>query len=222
MLADLVPTGVAVEETRQDGAYALLAEEASLVSAARPSRVAEFATTRGCARSALRRLGYPPGPILRGRGGAPVWPDGVVGTLTHCAGYRAAAVATVAVVRGIGADAEPHAPLPAGVERLVAVADEREQIVALGVSHPDVCWDRVLFCVKEAVYKAWFPLALRWLNFADVTVRLRVDGTYRARLSAPTEPDLIAAMDGRWSVGSHVLAVAALPADPDGRGAVGR
>ena len=55
-LADLVPDGVAVVETSEDGGYALLPEEASLVGTARPERVAEVATTRGCARSALRAI----------------------------------------------------------------------------------------------------------------------------------------------------------------------
>lgn len=218
-LADLVPHGVAVVETSEDGGYALLPEEAPLVATARPERVAEFATTRGCARSALRRLGYPPGPILRGPGGAPTWPVGVVGTLTHCASYRAAAVAPLSVVQSIGADAEPHAPLPTGVERLVTVPSEREQLAALRVGHPDVCWDRLLFCAKEALYKAWFPLTHRWLNFADVTVDLRADGTYVARLSAPTELDPLAAMVGRWSVGPRLLAVATLSPDPAAAGA---
>ena len=31
-------------------------------------------------------------------------------------------------------------------------------------------WDRILFCAKEATYKAWFPLTRRWLGFEDAHI----------------------------------------------------
>jgi 4'-phosphopantetheinyl transferase EntD len=60
--------------------------EADLVADAVEKRRREFVTTRRCARQALAQLGVPPVPIRPGPGRAPVWPAGVVGSLTHCAG----------------------------------------------------------------------------------------------------------------------------------------
>lgn len=75
-------------------------------------RQREFATARSCARTALARLGVPPVPVLASPRGAPRWPAGVVGSITHCDGYRAAAVAYTRDVVSLGIDAEPDEPLP--------------------------------------------------------------------------------------------------------------
>src|SRR5688500_16527321 len=92
MLEELVPTSVATAEAFEDDGAAPLPEERNLVARAVEPRRREFGTTRACARTALGRLGVDPVPIPRGPGGAPRWPAGIVGSLTHCAGYRAAAV----------------------------------------------------------------------------------------------------------------------------------
>ncbi|MGH3416365.1 MAG: 4'-phosphopantetheinyl transferase family protein, partial [Actinocrinis sp.] len=116
-------------------------------------------------RQGLARLGRPPAPILPGDHGAPQWPDGVVGSMTHCAGYRAAVVANRADLITIGVDAEPHDALPPEVLDTVTLPEERAQLARLVARHPGVHWDRLLFSAKESVYKAWFPLTRRWLDF---------------------------------------------------------
>ena len=88
--------------------------------------------------------------------------------MTHCAGYRAAAVARSGDLAAVGIDAEPHAPLPPDVLELVARPEERVELTALEEARPDLHWDRILFSAKEAVFKAWFPLTRRWLDFTDV------------------------------------------------------
>ena len=113
MLEQILPPAVAVVETFGDlpGAT-LFPEEEAAIARAVPKRRREFATGRGCARAALNRLGEPPVPILRGPQGAPLWPAGVVGSITHCDGYRAAAVARTSDIATVGLDAEPDKPLP--------------------------------------------------------------------------------------------------------------
>ena len=73
-----------------------------------------------------------PQPVLPGERGAPRWPAGVVGSMTHCAGYRAAALVRAADLASLGIDAEPHGPLPEGVLRRVALPAERERLRAAG------------------------------------------------------------------------------------------
>ena len=69
-----------------------LPEEEPLIARSVPKRRNEFVTVRHCARVAMEQLGVPPSPILKGEKGEPQWPRGVVGSLTHCEGYRAAVV----------------------------------------------------------------------------------------------------------------------------------
>ncbi|MBE1876188.1 4'-phosphopantetheinyl transferase family protein [Myceligenerans pegani] len=147
--------------------------EADLVAAAVEGRRREFVTTRRCARQALAQLGLPPVAIRPGPGRAPRWPTGVVGSLTHCTGYRAAAVARAEDVSAVGIDGEPHAPLPGGVLESVVVPGETEMLRRITRVDPTTHWDRLLFSAKESVYKAWFPLTGRWLGFEDA--RLEID-----------------------------------------------
>ncbi len=210
LIAEILPDRVNSAEAFDDLTPApLFVAEDELLAGAGPKRRGEFATVRRCARSALGELGIPPGPLLRGAGGAPVWPVGVVGSMTHCAGYRAAAVARAGELDMLGIDAEPALPLPHGVLGLVAAPEERDQLAALARVAPEVCWDRLLFCVKEAVYKAWFPLTKRWLGFRDAVVEIDAGGGFSARLRPDipraAEPDRFA---GRWLTGGDLVVAA--------------
>lgn len=218
-LATLLPAGVAVAHCRgdelPDGDLGLYPGEESIVARAVDKRRREFVVARACARQALRRLGAPAGAIPKGSAGEPQWPPGVVGSITHCAGYTGAAVARRSDLLAIGVDAEPNEPLPDGVLRLTAAAGERAQLDSLAAQDPAVHWGRLLFCAKEALFKAWYPVQQQWLGFADATIRLEPAGTFRARLTAPT-PDAgrFADCPGRWSLdGGVLLAALWLPAD---------
>lgn len=196
LLRTLVPASLQTVDTFGDvSADSLFAEERAVVGRAVQKRRREFATVRHCARVALSRLGVQPGPILPGDSGAPGWPDGIVGSMTHCDGYRAAAVGWRRDVLTVGLDAEPHAPLPGDVLDLVTSAAERSHLAQLRDAEPAVCWDRLLFSAKESVYKAWFPVARRWLGFEEVDVVLDPAGTFVAQFVSPAE---FTSFAGRW------------------------
>ena len=134
-----------------------------------------------------RGLGHPAVAVPRGPRGDPVWPEGVVGSITHCAGYRAAAVARAEDVLSLGIDAEPDEALPdPGMLELIALAEERARLGELAAVLPGTGWDRLLFSAKESVYKAWFPLTGRWLGFESALVSIDQDqGAFTARLLVP-------------------------------------
>ncbi|WP_018298010.1 4'-phosphopantetheinyl transferase family protein [Corynebacterium lubricantis] len=159
-------------------------------------RRAEFGDARWCAHRALQELGVDnPGPILKGERGMPLWPKGYTGSMTHTDGFRAAVVAPISQVRSLGIDAEPAMELPAGVLDQIARPGERpqlEELEAQGVNFAD----RLLFCAKEAVYKAWFPMTHRWLGFDDAEIDLRADGTFIAYLLVRPTP--VPFIEGRW------------------------
>lgn len=182
-----------------------LPEEEPLIERSVAKRRNEFITARHCARLAMEQLGVPPAPILKGEKGEPRWPAGVVGSLTHCQGYRGAVVGLRTGVRSVGIDAEPHDVLPDKVLEAISLPTERREIAALpGGLH----WDRILFCAKEATYKAWFPLTQRWLGFEDAHITFEADtgrtaGTFVSRIlidpAARSGPPLTE-LTGRWSV----------------------
>jgi 4'-phosphopantetheinyl transferase EntD len=210
--------------------------EEAAVAAAVPKRQAEYAAGRACARAALTELCGTAGPLLRDTvRGAPVWPEGVVGSITHCDGYRAAAVAHTADILTLGIDAEPHGPLPEGVLDVILSTDqERAALAALTAHSPRVHWDRLLFSAKETVYKAWYPYHHRMLGFTEAELLFTRDaftgdtaadapggplqGSYTARLLIPgplladgTGPEVFT---GRWTVRDGLLVTAiAVPRD---------
>ncbi|MEV4013261.1 4'-phosphopantetheinyl transferase superfamily protein [Nonomuraea angiospora] len=219
MLDEIMPSWVATAELFGDPPDIMLfPEEEALVSGAADKRRREFRTSRHCARLALRRLGVAPSPILRGDRGAPAWPPGVVGSITHCTGYRAAAVAHGAL--SIGIDAEPHLPMPKGVLERTATPVEAAALDLLGIPDPG----RLLFSAKEAIYKAWYPLTGHWLGFLDATVtfttsphppagpvarsgELTVSGTFAAEI-AVQGPGRPTRFEGRWLVSRGLILTA--------------
>lgn len=187
MIADLLPAWVAsCERTTDVGEAGLFPAEREVLVRAVAKRRAEFSTVRACARQALAELGQPPVPILPGERGAPQWPAGIVGTMTHCDGYRAAAVASADRAVGLGVDAEPHGPLPDGVLRLVSLPEERDRLAELTAARPEVHWDRLLFTIKESVYKVWFPITRSWLDFSGASVEIDpAEQRFTAELQVP-------------------------------------
>jgi 4'-phosphopantetheinyl transferase EntD len=212
VIGAILPAGVEVEEAFGDLAVELFPDEEAAIARAVDKRRREFTTARACARTALSRLGLPPVPIVPGLRGAPQWPAGVVGSITHCAGYRASAVAHARDIVTIGLDAEPHEDLPDGVLGAVASAAEQARIAALSAASPGVCWDRMLFCAKETIYKAWFPLTQRWLGFEDAVVDFDPEGhTFTGRLlvDGPVVNDaVLTGFTGRWVVSDGLIATA--------------
>ncbi|MFC9063033.1 4'-phosphopantetheinyl transferase, partial [Streptomyces sp. NPDC057074] len=197
MIEELLPGTVVVVEARgldDTGHLPLHPEEEPRIARAVAKRRREYTVVRSCARRAMEKLGVPPQPVLTGEHGAPRWPAGLTGSMTHCDGYCAAALVRLTDLASLGIDAEPDGPLPEGVLRGVALPAEVERLRLLAERRPGIHWDRLLFSAKESVYKAWFPLTGLWLDFSEADIELTVDpvdprrGTLRAALlvSGPT------------------------------------
>lgn len=203
MLDEIVPGCVVVAERRGETAdVPLFPEEQAMVARAVVKRRREFTSARACAHAALSQLDVPAAALLSDSSGAPLWPAGVVGSITHCDGYRACAVARADELAAIGIDAEPNEALPNGLLRDIALPRERESLQVLMCEAPTIRWDRLLFSMKEAVYKAWYPLARSWLGFEDaiVTIDRRLKA-FSARLlvSGPVvRARPLARLSGKW------------------------
>lgn len=204
------------------GAADLFPTEAALVRGSAPCRVDEFAGARRCARAALAALGAQPTPIGRGPHGEPLFPAGYLGTLSHSDGIAVAAVAARSSgLRAIGIDVEPHAPLPPGLAQEILVGEEQEMVRCAGRDRPETAWDRLVFCAKEATYKAWHHFGGGWLDFRDGKVQVdpvRQLCTTTLVPSALTDPATPRVFSGAWRVLEGYLFVSAFvpggPAQP--------
>ncbi|MFC9297042.1 4'-phosphopantetheinyl transferase [Streptomyces sp. NPDC057011] len=209
MIEELLPPGVTSSEAFDDAAPApLFPAEAALMEGRRERRRRQFATARACARRCLADLGRHPVALLPGPGGAPQWPAGVVGSITHCEGYRAAVAAPASSMAAVGIDAEPAGPLPEGVLNLITSPAERTHLAELEGADPSLPWDRIFFSAKEAAYKAWYPATGIWLGFRDATLTLSPEGTFTTTLHPPIPPPVHPVYEGRWLAGPDLILTA--------------
>jgi 4'-phosphopantetheinyl transferase EntD len=176
--------------------HALLREEreafaSSVVRVRRASGAA-----RMVARELLVGLGHLRHAIPKSASGVPVWPAGIVGSLAHDAEVAVAAVALRRDYSGLGIDVEPNEPLDRDLVAIVATAAERRRIC------DDPHRARLLFAIKEAVYKTVYPLDGRFLEHHDVEVCLN---SCRASVQGGR------VINFRVCVATHIVAVATLP-----------
>ncbi|WP_084546820.1 4'-phosphopantetheinyl transferase family protein [Glycomyces arizonensis] len=206
MIERLLPDAVATAWTAHDTAEAVLfPEEEDRLRGAVDARRLEFTTGRRCGRLALARLGVPDIAIPSGAHGEPLWPDGIVGSITHCRGYRAAAAARRGRIQGIGIDAEEHRPLPPELVETVLLPEERAHVRRLGAG---VHWETLIFSAKESLYKAWFPLTGRWLGFHDARIGPEHDGKFTVDVRVPcheTGKALSPVFQGRWHTDGRIM-----------------
>jgi 4'-phosphopantetheinyl transferase EntD len=163
--------GIGIANEKHAGDYSLLADEQGLIHPqALPKRKTEFTLGRTAARAALHRLGHPAVPILKGERGEPIWPQGIVGSITHSYGTAIAFAGNSSDYTSIGVDLESvRVTLSPRSVDVICVEEEREWVLSS---------DRAsnlrllqLFSAKEAVYKAVYPLLRTELTFKDAVLR---------------------------------------------------
>jgi 4'-phosphopantetheinyl transferase EntD len=186
----------------------LYAEELAAIEGAGERRRREFAGGRECARRALALLGHEPCAVPMGEDGAPVWPPGVVGSITHKGSYRAAALARDRELPGLGIDAEPNEPLPAGVLQRIATPQELDAVELLLAERPGTAWDRLLFSAKEATVKALRPVGVAVGLRGNVIEMDAGAYAYTATLTASREA---AVVSGAWLARDGLLVAVAWP-----------
>ncbi len=171
MIETLFPSGVVVvRATPAMAEEPLHPEERDNTGKMSPERRREFALGRACARHALARLGVQ-APVGRGDDRAPIWPDGVVGTITHTDDLCAAAVAPRRIARALGLDAELDTPLRPRAAARICTSAEREHLATLPSLLSPCGWEKLVFSAKESFYKAYYAVAATPLGFRDVELR---------------------------------------------------
>ena len=169
---NLFPEEVAcVQRLVDDAAPVGLREEEALIANASASRKNEFRSGRWCAHEALKSLRIKQAPILKSEERAPIWPEGIVGSITHTKDYCAAAVARKKDIQSIGLDVELKDRLKPHLWRLTLTEQEQDFIRGENFQDP-ISVATLYFSIKEAFYKFQYPQTHTWLGFLDAQVVL--------------------------------------------------
>jgi len=172
-----------VSSTAEVSEDVLYSEEASLIGRAVPKRRREFATGRQLAREALAHLGVEGFPLLRGDDRAPVWPDGIVGSITHCKGFCGVAVARTQQVTSLGVDVEIAEPLDPELLPIVCTARELARLDRGSELQPGLV-AKIIFSAKESVFKCVYTLTGTFLDFQDCEIIVHFEqGTFSIRFN---------------------------------------
>ena len=197
----IVPRDVLIQarQIAEGDEFALLPGEAGAFATSVVAVRRASGTARMIARDLLLRLGHSQPEIAKAATGAPIWPKGIVGSIAHDARLAIAMVASEAGYQGLGVDIEPAEKLDLDLLGLVATSNERQRI------KDEPFGGRLLFAVKEAVYKAVFPLDGVFLDHQDVEVCLATGTAVicNGRI-----------VKFRYCVASHIVAVAFVAALP--------
>jgi 4'-phosphopantetheinyl transferase EntD len=227
-LTGLFPQAVRISERQEPGDPAdLLPAEADAVARARDKRQREFAAGRACARAALAEFGVRGFALRAADDRQPVWPEGFVGSITHTAGFCAAAVAARSEMLAVGLDSEiVGAPTP-DIWSTICREEEMDWLMGLNpTERPRAV--TLVFSAKEAVYKCQYPLTGEWLDFHDFCIAVPTWGDYQGTFDASArrllkfEQFVALPLTGRYVFhDSFVSAGAALAAAPQGARANG-
>jgi 4'-phosphopantetheinyl transferase EntD len=168
-LAALFPPGAVAALCRGTADPALLPWQEAADRPAGDPRRAGFAAGRLCARLVLAQFSIADFPLRTNPDRTPRWPDGIVGSIAHRAGFAAAVAARRADAAGIGIDMEGVADVKPDAWPLVCTPAEWRRLRAL----PRPARQRraaLLFCAKEAFYKCQYPGTGAWLEFTDLAI----------------------------------------------------
>jgi 4'-phosphopantetheinyl transferase EntD len=169
-VCSLFPPGVAAAELREKGDPSLLLpEEAVHVGRAVAKRVQEFAAGRLCARQALAEFGIVDFPIRVADDRQAIWPDGLVGSITHTAGFCAAVVAERRRIASVGLDSEVVGDVKGEIWPSICAPIETAWIDSLPAAQRAAAVT-LIFSAKEAFYKCQYPVTREFLDFLDVRV----------------------------------------------------
>ncbi|MDR7124582.1 4'-phosphopantetheinyl transferase superfamily protein [Pseudotabrizicola sp. 4114] len=195
-LRGIAPDGAGLGWADPCAVYPLRPGEA--LPGAVPARLREFAAGRFAARMAM---GNQAQAIPQGADRAPVWPGGLVGSISHTRAACLAVVMSAARCRGIGVDLEADTPLEP--ELWEAILRPEERIGMTGAQAKSV------FCAKEAAYKAQYAISRTLYGFDAMRVQMQGD-RFAAVFVQPVPPfasgDQIAGRIVRAA--GHVLALA--------------
>jgi 4'-phosphopantetheinyl transferase EntD len=175
-ISKLFPKNISLACMRvKDASLDVFEAERPLIEKAVAKRRREFSAGRCCARQALRALDCADAPIIHDQNGAPLWPQGIVGSITHSKTHAAAVAAETSKLRGLGIDLETVSRVSPAITNKILTAPEKAYLLR----HPDPVEKQHLqalfFSAKEAIYKCLHPLLQCRIGFQDARIECMPD-----------------------------------------------
>src|SRR5207248_2715445 len=151
----------------------------------------------------------------RGSDRRPLWPDGFVGSISHSDLFCAAVAGRTDRYAGIGIDIDIDEAVSAPIRQMICRADEDDGFVHVEGRSIDAT--KLIFVVKEALFKAYYPASRNFLDFHDVRIVISAHaGVFEAEIVRLTGPSLSGRRHygGRFSrIGNHLVAAVAIMHD---------
>lgn len=217
LLLEMLGPGVAIAVARPAIVTdLLLPEEQQFLIRSVAKRQAEFGTARLCARRALAQFGIAAGPLVPQQDRSPLWPSGMIGSISHTVDCCAVAVARIGMIAALGHDIEADTPLKPDMERMICTEAER---AFLSTADPEQRGQlgKLVFSAKEAFYKCQYPLTKTFLGFHDVAITIDLAAETFALTALSRAGGIwerLYAIRGRFRrVGRLVVTSALLPSD---------
>lgn len=171
-MGSLFPRGALAAELREPGNPCFLFPgEAQHIGKAVLKRAQEFAAGRLCARALLAEFGVHDFPVTVADDRQPVWPEKLVGSITHTAGLCAAVVAERTRLRAVGLDSEVAGSVKVELWPSICTSFEIEWLRSLPESEQAIA-ATLIFSAKEAFYKCQYSLLRERLGFHDASVEV--------------------------------------------------
>jgi 4'-phosphopantetheinyl transferase EntD len=174
LITEAVPISIVTScEAINNYADGLYQAEALYIRNAVSTRRMEFSTGRICARRSLSKLGISNCPIPIGTMREPVWPAGVTGSISHDGDHCIASAAKKKCITSLGIDLALAEPLNQNLIEMVCTDEEIRCIAELGDSAFSIDPYKLIFSLKESVYKCLYPIVKEIFDFQDVSISLQ-------------------------------------------------
>jgi 4'-phosphopantetheinyl transferase EntD len=186
MIEQILPPGIYCSTlTDLSAPFELWPDEKALLAKATEKRRRDFSAGRACARNSLQQMGIQGISLPADEKRMPLWPPGIIGSITHCSDYCAAAVTRQAVYASLGIDAERDRSIDDRLMNYISLPEERTHLLSLP---KNLNWRLLLFSAKESIYKLYYPLRLRRLRFHDVAISFDPTGPcFQASVASESE-----------------------------------
>ena len=186
-LTGRLPPGLSLLHTQvADMTAFLYPNEVGAIERAVDRRRFEFSTGRWLARQGMRELGLPESAVPCGPAREPLWPRGIVASISHSASSCALAIASREHYRGVGLDLELSSPPKDELARLIVSPAEPP-----AYRRGDML--RLVFSAKEAIFKCLYPICGTFIDFHHIEVVFDHHNlSFKGRpLDAMATPDLL-------------------------------
>ena len=162
------------------GTKCLCSNELLLTESFSKKRLSHFCTGRFSAKVALKKLGIENYGILAGPDGEPIWPEGIVGSISHCNDLAGAIVTNDPKIKSIGLDIERTNRVKHKMWNMCFTIKEKEFLNHIENSELNY-YTTLLFCLKESFYKAQYPITKNELWFTDIEIS-KMNTTFKLKV----------------------------------------